>query len=135
MKKKWQDFKTLGAYVKKFFGVVSQLHDQAQSLISFYDTISLNLKGLEDCSYNFDEFKSHLQNIQDVIDKLNLADYSNLDKWVFQLDKNIEKILLKRILAALEGWNGIFTKDQPKYEKKDENLIISKRRKMFAIKK
>lgn len=38
------------------------------------------------------------------IDRLNLEGYANLDHWVAELDKSIEKILLQRLTQVIHVW-------------------------------
>ena len=51
-----------------------------------------------------------MKKIQGAIDRLNLEGYSNLEWWVAELDKRIEKILLGRLENVIEVWCNEFQK-------------------------
>lgn len=49
--------------------------------------------------------------LQEAVDELNLAGYSNLDAWVRRLDKQLEATLTERLLHALDAWLSTFSTD------------------------
>ncbi|KIK51248.1 hypothetical protein GYMLUDRAFT_982366 [Collybiopsis luxurians FD-317 M1] len=107
-------------FVREFAGVVSVLQDKTNSCISLYSSILHSIADLSTCSYTTDAFSSHLKKIQGAIDCLNLDGYSNLDWWVAELDKRIEKILLGRLENVIEVWCNEFQKTA----EGDEGLVL-----------
>ena len=67
-----------------------------QTLVEKHTAILRELTQLKSCPLNADELKSTLDRIQNVVDALNLENYSNLDSWVRELDGEVENILLGR---------------------------------------
>lgn len=56
------------------------------------------------------------------IDKLNLEGYANLENWVAELDKRIEKILLQRLRSIIQVWCAEFDRNEDG-ESKRESIV------------
>ena len=77
---------------------------------------------LDSCEYNSQVMSQVLDDVQKIVDKLNLRSYTNLSKWVKELDQKvcdlmkfyitlstylffkIEVHLMKRLSAAINAW-------------------------------
>ncbi|KAF5382234.1 hypothetical protein D9757_008925 [Collybiopsis confluens] len=115
-------------FVREFAGVVSVLQDKTNSCISLYSSILHSIADLSTCSYTTDAFSSHLRKVQGAIDRLNLEGYSNLEWWVAELDKRIEKILLGRLSNIIEVWCNEFEKTGDS----DDGLMIGSLKKRYG---
>ena len=68
------------------------------------DRVWKEIEKLESCEYNGDVFGAILSNIQDAVDELNLASFSNLPFWVKIVEEKLEKKLVVRLEAGLKAW-------------------------------
>jgi len=64
---------------------------QTDELLNYTTEINRLLGNLETCEYSFKVFKDILDNIQKVIDDLNLHAFTNLTKWVKELDEKVKQ--------------------------------------------
>jgi len=58
------------------------------------------------------------------IDKLNLEGYANLENWVAELDKRIEKILLQRLGSIIEVWCAEFDRNEDGESKREGGVPV-----------
>ena len=100
---KW-DSESLEEYVKDLSKQIYALQDQVSDLLVKDKAIQSQLTALDQCPFGHDDFGTVLAKIQEYIDEMNLAEYSNLASWTESLDKKVEKILLSRLEIAIEGW-------------------------------
>lgn len=98
-------------YVREFASVVSVFQDRTDSLIDMYTEITSIVDQLATCPYTTEAFSELLGTIQKTIDKLNLEGYTNLDSWVAELDKSIEKVLVARLEVVIQRWCTEFNQD------------------------
>ncbi|GAA5850789.1 hypothetical protein JCM8547_009091 [Rhodosporidiobolus lusitaniae] len=98
-------------YVREFASIVSEFQDRTDHLIDLHGEISRTVDELSTCPYTAEAFSKHLESLQKTIDKLNLEGYANLDAWVAELDKKVEKALVGRLRTVIERWCGKFTKE------------------------
>ncbi|PBK84870.1 cytoplasmic dynein heavy chain 1 [Armillaria gallica] len=91
-------------FVREFASVISVLQDKTNNVIDLYKDILRSVEDLGTCSYTHEAFSELLGRIQAAIDRLNLEGYANLDHWVAELDKSIEKILLQRLTQVIHVW-------------------------------
>ena len=66
---------------------------------------------LKSCPFQSATLENLLGQIQSVVDEMNLASYSHLDKWVENLEAKLEDILLARVDEAIKDW--ISSKKRP----------------------
>ncbi|CAG8602976.1 14871_t:CDS:10, partial [Gigaspora rosea] len=95
-------------FVREFANTVSEFQDKVDALINHYEDISSLIEDLKTCAYQLKKFKSNLEKIQKLIDRLNLESYSNLDACVAQLDKWIETVLSQRLHRSISSWTTEF---------------------------
>jgi len=50
--------------------------------------------------------QSALGELQVVVDEMNLAGFTNIDRYVAGVERRLETILLQRLSVILEGWIG-----------------------------
>ncbi|KAF9161045.1 hypothetical protein DFQ26_004928 [Actinomortierella ambigua] len=91
-------------FVREFASVVSIFQDKVDALISINDDINKLIDELPVCPFVHSKFLAILQQIQKLIDRLNLESYSNLDRWVAQLDARVETVLVARLQQAIRAW-------------------------------
>lgn len=99
-----------GAFVRELASAVSMFQDRTDSLLDMYSDILKVVDGLSTCTYSRQAFESLLSKVQKTIDKLNLEGYANLEKWVQDLEADIETALLKRLEKLIETWCAEFAK-------------------------
>ncbi|KAG0049018.1 hypothetical protein BGZ83_006135 [Gryganskiella cystojenkinii] len=92
------------AFVREFASVVSIFQDKVDSLISIYDDVMKLIDELPVCPFLHSTFSGIILKIQKLIDRLNLESYSNLDRWVAQLDARVEAVLVGRLQQAINAW-------------------------------
>ncbi|KAK9469716.1 dynein heavy chain, N-terminal region 1-domain-containing protein [Lipomyces arxii] len=83
---------------------VSELERKAKILDETDEQIEEVLDNLLACDYNHAVFSKLIANIQSLIDKLNLENFSNLKHFVFKLNFRIRQILLSRMRYATADW-------------------------------
>jgi dynein heavy chain 1 len=66
------------------------------------------LMELRTCGYDRVSLGDVLLRLQSFVDELNLASYSNLEKWVAKLGERIDDILNARLESAVRGWTLAF---------------------------
>ena len=74
-----------------------------EDLLLIEDRVWKEIEKLENCEYNRDIFGAILSNIQDAVDELNLASFSNLARWVKIVEEELEKKLVVRLKAGLKA--------------------------------
>ena len=62
---------------------------QTDELLNYTTEITDLLGKLESCEYSYKVFKGILDSVQKVIDDLNLHAFTNLTKWVKELDEKV----------------------------------------------
>ncbi|RIA96574.1 dynein heavy chain [Glomus cerebriforme] len=95
-------------FVREFANQVSIFQDKVDALIDSYDSISRYIDDLKTCEYKSRKFQGNLKKIQEIINRLILESYSNLNTWVAQLDKRVENVLVNRLQTAIEAWRTEF---------------------------
>ena len=63
---------------------------QTDELLNYTDEITDLLGKLETCEYSYKIFKGILDSVQKVIDDLSLHAFTNLTKWVKELDDKVK---------------------------------------------
>ncbi|KAI8321400.1 dynein heavy chain [Martensiomyces pterosporus] len=92
------------SFVREFAGVVSLYQEKVDALISLNDEINAAVRELAACSYAEERFREILDRIQSLIDRLNLDNYANLERWVGELDARLEQVLTSRLSHAIHAW-------------------------------
>ncbi|XP_063712959.1 cytoplasmic dynein 1 heavy chain 1-like isoform X4 [Symsagittifera roscoffensis] len=100
----WESYK-LDHYVQKFSTMVFNFHEKAEDLVLIEDRVWKEVEKLGTCEYSSEVFSTILQKIQDAVDELNLASFSNLPFWVKIVEEKLEKKLVVRLEAGLKAWS------------------------------
>lgn len=108
---KWEAGSKLEPYVRRLAEAVSTFRDKADELLNKHEKIAQCLESLGACPIHGPTLHKIASRLQEAVDELNLAGYSNLDSWVRRLDKQLENILTDRLLHALEAWLATFSTD------------------------
>ena len=114
---KW-DSESLEQYVKDLSKKVYYLQDQVSDLLVKIEAIDKEMDKLNQCMYSYSNFEVILRKIQEIVDEMNLAEYSNLSVWTARLDKKVEQVLLGRLSKALSIWINVHCLSQSKVEEK-----------------
>lgn len=88
-------------YSKELSELTRDFHDKVNSLIHKNEQIHRAMDNLKTCPLRQEHFREILSRIQGLVDELDLASYSNLKKWVKNVDKEIEDILVERLKETL----------------------------------
>ena len=118
-----QAFDDRGGFVQKFAVVVSLFQDKVIKARTCTNEIQGYLQELESCPFDLKEFRSRLAAIQQVVDKLSIDSFSNLEKFVSDLDGKIESVLGRRLEASVTYWIAKFEEEKTLLE--DSSLSSS----------
>ncbi|ODM96402.1 Dynein heavy chain, cytoplasmic [Orchesella cincta] len=99
----WESYK-LDPYVKKLSEAVFQFAEKVDEVLSVELQTSVDIKSLETSAYSAKTFGEILAKIQKAVDDLSLKQYSNLTKWVQQIDQEVEKRLAVRLESGISAW-------------------------------
>ncbi len=129
---KW-DSESLEQYVKDLSKKVYSLQDQVSDLVSKVEAIEKEVDKLKLCEYTYTAFEDKLNKIQEIVDEMNLAEYSNLGSWTKSLDKKVESILLYRMSNAIAIWVKIHTLKNKKIENMNTSPTKDKGERKYSI--
>ena len=94
------------------------MQDQVSDLLVKIEAIDKEMDKLNQCMYSHSDFEAILRKIQEIVDEMNLAEYSNLSVWTARLDKKVEQVLLGRLSKALSIWINVHCLSPSKVEEK-----------------
>ncbi|CAK5084784.1 unnamed protein product [Meloidogyne enterolobii] len=121
----WSNFK-LESYVCKFGEAVNNFLEKVTDLIEYLDKIDVELSALDKCQYNEETISQIIGAIQKSIDQMALNDYSNLHKWIEELDKTLEAKLARRLEEAIHVWTLVLQQNRDELEDEREANILPK---------
>ncbi|KAJ1670888.1 dynein heavy chain, partial [Spiromyces aspiralis] len=99
-------------FVNEFASVTTLLQEKVANLIAINADINLAVAELGQCSYMAESIREILERIQGLVDRLNLENYANLERWVLDLDARIERVLMARLRDAIGLWVHEFSADR-----------------------
>jgi len=99
----WDSYKVEN-YVQSFSKIIYNFEDQVDELLSITEKVEVLVESLSSCAYSHSIFSEILTKIQKAVDDLSLHQYSNLSKWVTELDERIETRLATRLQAGIQAW-------------------------------
>ena len=111
-KLKWDYIGGEDTFVTSFADSVITLREKVANLVEKDKIIQQELEFLKSCPLDKKSFAEILEKVQKIVDELNLLSYSNLPVWVSNLDKNIEDMLLERLIECTNAWSIIFLPQQ-----------------------
>ncbi len=139
---KWESASKLEPLVRRMSDQVNVFRDKVEELLNKHEKIQLCLDSLrtspllpntlnkllariqvrilytKDIIHDTHSLATSLRShLQETIDELNLASYSNLEIWVRNLDKEVEAILVDRLSQALQSWLSAFLESESESEK------------------
>ncbi len=91
-------------YVREFASIVSVFAEKVDGLLGSYQNIARALDELKTCQYRHEQFSEIIARIQKAVDSLTLEGFSNVTKWVNQLDGKIEAVLRARLYDAVRSY-------------------------------
>jgi len=109
-----QGFKTdwgnskLEYYASKLADSVSNYQEKVTDLIEYLDKIDVELSALDRCQYKGEVITQILGTIQKTVDQMSLNNYSNLSKWIENLDKTVPIIsfyCVSQLNNHIFSWN------------------------------
>uniref|UniRef100_A0A0N5AC29 DHC_N1 domain-containing protein n=1 Tax=Syphacia muris TaxID=451379 RepID=A0A0N5AC29_9BILA len=118
----WDSYK-MDMYAVKFSETISNYQEKVEELEVVLDTIEVNLAALDTCQYSSTTISALLTSIQKAIDQLSLGNYSNLNQWVENIDKQIEKKLAVRVEEAIRLWTLVLTHKDLEEESDDKAAL------------
>lgn len=99
----WESHK-LDDYVKSLAEVVLNFQDRVDDLLVKYEDVNSAIETLRTVELKEEVLVETLARIQNTIDALNFASYSNLSNWVADLNARVEEILVVRLGEAVKIW-------------------------------
>ncbi|KNC52645.1 cytoplasmic dynein [Thecamonas trahens ATCC 50062] len=108
----WESLK-LDEYVKTLAETVLNFQEKVDDLLVKYETINSSLASLASAKLEQAALAKIVGSIQDVVDSLNMAGYSNLDAYVASLDTSLREVLTGRLREAVDLWIKVFTASLP----------------------
>lgn len=99
----WDSYKVEN-YVQSFSKIIYNFEDQVDELLAITEKVEILVESLSSCAYSHSVFSEILTKIQNAVDDLSLHQYSNLGKWVQELDQRIESKLAARLQAGVDAW-------------------------------
>src|SRR5690606_38372467 len=121
----WEALSKLDPYVRRLSASVMLFQEKDDELSLKHEQMNEHINALRTCPLTAEEFKSHIDAIQQSVDELNLGSYSNLKSWVGNFDQMVVRILGERLKEAVSIWNKIFTTSES-----DDQSRKSKSRKL-----
>eukprot|EP00980_Cylindrotheca_fusiformis_P017635 scaffold5529_cov117-Cylindrotheca_fusiformis.AAC.12 len=124
------DSRELSDWVSRLADSVTKLEERVEQLLQTCDKVDAALKTLKSVEYDATKFQGVIESVQKSIDEMSLSGYSDLASWVKVLDDRLAVILARRLEAALESWNYMFSvsqHDDSEGESKEESEIKPKK--------
>jgi Ni,Fe-hydrogenase maturation factor len=84
----------LEAYANKLAETVSNYQEKVSDLIEYLEKIDVELSALEKCQYKETVISQILGSIQKTVESMALNNYSNMNKWIENLDSMVHIIKL-----------------------------------------
>ncbi|KAL8907361.1 MAG: hypothetical protein Q9207_001479 [Kuettlingeria erythrocarpa] len=106
-------------FVREFEAATILLQSKTFKLERAHDSVTKSMLELENCPYDPEAFKNHLEAIQSVVDQLNLENFANLQPFVGMLNASVERILVQRLRTAVHSWIEVFLQDPAERSGKD----------------
>ncbi|CAJ0934299.1 unnamed protein product, partial [Mesorhabditis belari] len=119
----WESYK-LEPYVTKIHQAVNKYSEKCEELMDIITKIDGALAALDSCPCTNETIAEQLKMIQENVDMLLLGSYSNLQKWVDDLDKNIEAKLGKRAQEAIRLWALVYSESEEIDDYKEQNIQL-----------
>ncbi|KAK8797138.1 hypothetical protein WA158_004348 [Blastocystis sp. Blastoise] len=95
--------------VQKFASLTDSFNDKVNEVINNVKLIKDLTKELKTCPFEKGAFANKIDDLQNIITKMDLLACSNLTIYCSKLDKEIESILLERLNKAIKTWIDVFT--------------------------
>ena len=100
MQLEWSSFR-LESYVRKFADVVFGFQERVDEAILHNEELEKEITQLSSCDYSKETYSEILERIQKIVDDLNLHSYSNLQKWVAELDTRVRAALIYLLYVCI----------------------------------
>lgn len=123
----WDSYK-LDNYVQSFSKIIYNFEDLVDELLTITEKVEMLVESLSSCAYSHSTFSDILIKIQKAVDDLSLQQYSNLGRWVSELDGRIESRLATRLQAGIEAWTlALIGNRQDQYNSNEkDNSVLNK---------
>ena len=118
----WDSYKVEN-YVQGFSKIIYNFEDQVDELLAITEKVELLLESLGSCAYSHAIFTEILTKVQNAVDDLSLHQYSNLGRWVAELDGRIKAKLAVRLQAGIEAWTIALVGDKPDLDDNDQPVV------------
>eukprot|EP01091_Cochliopodium_minus_P010435 TRINITY_DN2760_c1_g1_i1.p1 TRINITY_DN2760_c1_g1~~TRINITY_DN2760_c1_g1_i1.p1 ORF type:complete len:4604 (+),score=1553.39 TRINITY_DN2760_c1_g1_i1:76-13887(+) len=122
---RWESMSKLDPFVNNLFAAVNTFQQKVSLVVTKNGEINKRITSLDTCTFSKQSFSVILKDIQELVDELNLASFSNLESWTETLSKIIEEKLVKRLEEAVKAWVDLY-EDQKENEGTNINQKFSK---------
>ncbi|PVU91581.1 hypothetical protein BB561_004323 [Smittium simulii] len=120
-------------FVRDLASVSSKFQESVEFLVDINNKINSLVNDLLKCNYNHGTLSGLLISIQNLIDKLSLANVTNLEQWVQDLDERIEAILNVRVEHSLKEWVTEFLRNSNREESWDTSNRFNTKKLLNSI--
>lgn len=107
---KW-DSPELNDWVGQLVSKIYSLQERVDDISEKISVIEKHITELKSCEFDRMKMESCIMSIQRIIDELPSKALSNLQPWVAQLDKQIEKVVCEKLKDAINSWVAAFETD------------------------
>ncbi|KAL3112905.1 hypothetical protein niasHT_015611 [Heterodera trifolii] len=123
VKTEWTNFK-LESFVVKLADAVGNYQEKVSDLIEWLDKIELEMSSMDKCQFKQEIIAQILGSIQKIVDQMALNNYSNLSKWIENLDKTLENKMARRLEEAIRVWIKLLKQSRDELEDEREVSIV-----------
>ena len=102
----WESYK-LDTYVQRLAEAIFNFQEKMDDLVAMEEEIEVEVRSLDTCAYSNGVMNEILSKIQKAVDDLSLHQYSNLAKWVSNLDEQVNTLFLMRWQARRILWRRV----------------------------
>uniref|UniRef100_A0A183BLW5 Dynein heavy chain, cytoplasmic n=2 Tax=Globodera pallida TaxID=36090 RepID=A0A183BLW5_GLOPA len=123
IKTNWSNCK-LDTFTVKLAESVSSYEEKVSDLVEWLDKIDLELSTLDKCQFKEEVISQILASIQRIVDQMALNNYSNMNKWIGNLDKMLEVKMARRLEGAIHLWTKLLKQSRDELEDEREASIV-----------
>lgn len=92
----------------QFSSKVLNLQERVDDVNEKIKRVGELISKLNSCPYNRKSMSEILSSLQQVVDEMQMRGFTNINAWVFNLDKTIENIIAARLESAIKIWVNAF---------------------------
>eukprot|EP00760_Papus_ankaliazontas_P026596 PhM_4_TR3054/c0_g1_i1/m.97841/K10413/DYNC1H; dynein heavy chain 1, cytosolic len=91
-------------FIRNFHKVATAFSEKVDNVTQKMEKLSKVLESLKTCAVLKETFYQHVMQAQKIVDSLVLSSCSNVDFWLYHLNKKVEAILLDRLTTLINSF-------------------------------